>query len=222
VAGTGGRDGGGGTQSGGNGGVGAGGAGAGGIGTGGIGAGGISSGGSPSQTIEEPCETLEQANSSLDPEERERTIGDNGTFEDTCAADGNLIEYVCETQIVCEGAPNPACTTLLTGNATEQVLNCSGHCVDGTCEARCPAVGDVIRYLSVDASGNPELSNVTDGRQYSCDLIFDAGGCTSIVADTERVITSLGLRGGPCTGADFGNIGTSDPQQCSYRCDITP
>jgi hypothetical protein len=165
---------------------------------------------------------VEQASGSLDPEERERTIGDNGTFEDACDADGNLIEYVCETQEMCEGFPNPACTTFLTGNVIEQLLNCSGHCVDATCEARCPAFDDIVRYLSIDASGNPELLNVTDGRNYSCDLIFDAGGCTSIVAGAERVITSLGLRGGPCTGADFGNIGTSDPQQCSYRCDITP
>jgi hypothetical protein len=158
----------------------------------------------------------------VDAETKGVIRGDNGVFTDECDADGNLVEYVCETEMVCDEPPNPACESFTTGQVIAQNLDCVGTCVDGSCAARCPDFGDQVTYLTLgEADGAATFRNETDGRNYSCDLIFEGGSdCRSESRiGSSHTIQSLGLRGGPCTGLDFGNIGL---EGCSYRCDILP
>jgi hypothetical protein len=156
-----------------------------------------------------------------DPEQVAEVVGSNGTFVDHCDGDGNLVEYVCETELVCAGGINPVCTAYETGSVSSELFDCVGTCEVGSCEARCPEIGDDVTYLSVPDATTATFVSESDGREYQCDLIFgpeDTCNAAGRVGQTHTII-SLGLRGGPCTGTDFGNIGLQD---CSYRCDILP
>ena len=195
--------------------------GAGASGSSGGGAGGASGGGAGGVggTTSTDCESAAEAKPA-DPGTPGTVSGVNGAFTDECTPDGNLVEYLCETMQECDQPPNPACTTVLTGEVVSREFDCNGGCVGGACEDRCPEFGDQLTYLSVDAQGNVELRNETDGRKYSCELAFDMGGCTGKMAGETTIISALGLRGEPCTGGEFGNIGTGEPQQCSYVCTL--
>jgi hypothetical protein len=86
--------------------------------------------------------------------------------------------------------------------------------------------------VSIDAAGNPVLDNTGDGRRYACTLSFDSArdafDCkTGPRAEMTATITTLGLHGSFCTGADFGGFGvrfdgvpTPDNESCSYACSI--
>jgi hypothetical protein len=101
------------------------------------------------------------------PEQRAEVTGANGTFSDLCAADGNLLEYVCEAETLCEGDINPACYTFQTGSVVAKTVDCVGSCMDGTCAARCPVTGDHVKYLVI-AETTAVFLNETDGRSYGC------------------------------------------------------
>jgi hypothetical protein len=152
-----------------------------------------------------------------DPEVFGQISGSNGTFLDACDASGNLIEAVCETETICEGEINPACADFETGIVTTRTHDCAGTCSEATCRGRCPLQGDTVKYLDVGAY--TLFVNEIDGRQYRCELVFgDMSTCNaSTRVNQSFAITGLGLRGGPCTGLDFGNIGL---ESCTYDCDI--
>jgi hypothetical protein len=88
-----------------------------------------------------------------------------------------------------------------------------------TCAARCPLQGDTVKYLEIRADGFVSFVNEIDGRHYRCELVFgDAGTCNaSTRVNQSFAIMGLGLRGAPCTGLDFGNIGL---EAARTRCDI--
>ncbi len=159
--------------------------------------------------------------SEIDPTVKKEVMGNDGMQMDHCDDDGNLVEALCEIETECGPGPNPGCMTTQTGNTTTMEFDCAGTCIDGTCEARCPAAEDELEYVQV---GDPAvLQNNTDGRAYTCTLLFDQMNdtydCTTdpVVGETTTVI-GLGLAGSFCTGGDFGNIQTATG--CSYACTI--
>jgi hypothetical protein len=167
-----------------------------------------------------------------DPNVMQSVTGTNGTFSDTCDAQGDLVQYVCEVETVCGPGPNPACETKLTGKVVEENVDCNGGCAGGACDGRCPAYGQQLTYLSVDADGNVTLENSVDQRKYDCVLLVEGTSydCkrAPFVGEKGRV-ASLGLHGTYCTGDDFGNIGVAiegvqlpsgQIQHCSYGCSI--
>jgi hypothetical protein len=157
-------------------------------------------------------------------------VGANGTFVDHCDAQGNLVNYSCETALLCGPAPNPSCTSYETGNVITNAIDCAGHCAGGTCDGRCPMQGDRLAYVSVDPSGGAVLTNVTQGRRYVCTVFFTGPGfncATMPMPGAPAVVYSLGLHGLYCTGAQFGNIGVSlnlnaPTENCGYACSIAP
>jgi len=147
-----------------------------------------------------------------DPSTRGAVSGSNGTFTDECNSAGNLVEYGCETQQVCSDPPNPGCTSYQTGKTDQQVFDCDGKCVNGRCEARCPAHGDPVVAQGTDGGGKYLFENSTDQRKYACALVFSGSGC---VPGQGGTIDGLGLKGSFCTGGEFGNIQVAG---CSYTC----
>jgi hypothetical protein len=188
---------------------------------------------SPSSPLGETVDCTGDAGpNGVDPSIETHAIGTNGTFDDACDPQGNLVEYVCETTTLCGPGPNPSCTTLRTGRVVPKNVDCAGHCRDGWCDDRCPATGQLVTYVSIDGQGNPQLHNHSDGRSYACTLVFDnpndAVDCkTTPTASTQATVVSLGLSGAPCTGGGFGNIGLTVPpdakgvESCAYACSIT-
>ena len=149
-------------------------------------------------------------------------MGTNGSFTDECDADGNLLEYVCETMQVCVDPPNPICTYPQTGAVVPRPFDCDGQCVDGTCNSRCAAFGDMLVWVEVGPD-TAVFDSAADDRRLSCMLLFDAANdtfdCnTSPQPGDATTITSLGLHGSWCTGGEWGNIGIGDPEQCAYAC----
>ncbi|HEY3234949.1 MAG TPA: hypothetical protein VGJ84_09535, partial [Polyangiaceae bacterium] len=162
----------------------------------------------------------------LSPDTATTATGANGSFSDQCDSGGNLIEYFCEVvwDPGCFPNPDPSCRHL-TGTVLPQNIDCAGLCVNGACAARCPEVGNTLQYLTVDASGNASIKNLTDGFSYQCTLIFDkAGGfnCKTIMSGGGATVVSLGLSDSYCTAAALGNIGVApagySTEECAYSC----
>jgi hypothetical protein len=162
--------------------------------------------------------------SMMSPEVRASLTGTNGTFQDTCDANGNLTEYTCEGKQTCGPGPNPACDHWLTGQVIPQTIDCNGRCKDGRCVSRCPKAGDVLVYKVVEASGAATFTNQTDGRVYACaglgfDKANDGFDCKAAVVGQQIVVIGIGMTGSFCTGGQFGNIaaGTqATEEQCAY------
>jgi hypothetical protein len=171
------------------------------------------------------CEENAEPTDELNPDEKKGIEGDNGTFVDECDANGNLVEYVCDVVTECGPPPNPDCETYQTGQVIPMEFDCDGTCVDGTCVSRCPDFGDMLEYIAVGPT--VVFRNLEDSRLYSCNLIFDIQNdnydCTNDPAvSDETVVYSLGLQTEWCTGGAIGNIGTGNPQQCTYSCSMVP
>jgi hypothetical protein len=157
-----------------------------------------------------------------DPERREQTRGVNGEFVDACNSDGNLMEFFCEVKVECEEPPNPVCVSYQSGKVTSQLFDCGGKCANGECNARCPAIGDVLIYESLGDDGAAGFKFVEAPRHFQCTLLFDnpndSYDCkTSPQIGQEVEVQSLGLSGPFCTGGAIGNIGLLN---CSYACSI--
>jgi hypothetical protein len=175
-----------------------------------------------------------------DPQVQKTVQGTNGTFVDSCDAQGNLTDYYCETMQTCtfptpQPDPLPMCTSMNTGKVVSNSYDCSGHCMNGTCSDRCPTFGDVLTYVTVDAAtGAATFENQTDHRRYGCQLTFDASGDTYDCKTGPSVglavkMTAQGLKSWTCTGGDFGALGigptdalSTDPPTCDYDCVIPP
>jgi hypothetical protein len=167
-----------------------------------------------------------------DPAVPDVVSGTNGVFSDACDAQGNLVDYYCETFNVCGPGPNPSCQMYLTGRVVSQNVDCSGHCSTASCDSRCPAIGQRFHYAAVGASGAATIVNDSDGRTYACSVLYDnpndSFSCTTgPTVGMAGTITSLGMHGSYCTGKGFGNIGVtidgvSAPgnETCAYGCDI--
>jgi hypothetical protein len=157
-----------------------------------------------------------------DPERLQLTRGVNGEFVDTCDPSGNLIDYHCETKTICDQPPNPVCNSFQTGKVISQSFDCNGHCSNGRCNARCPAVGDPWIYESIAADGQARFKLLDGSRHYQCSLIFDRPqdpyDCrTSPTVGEVAIVASLGLTNQFCTGGQIGNIGFPN---CTYSCQI--
>jgi len=105
------------------------------------------------------------------------TVGNDGSYEDACDDEGNLIEHVCETTLACNGArgiggsSGAACapTQQPTGFVTQHLIDCLGLCVDGTCEVPCPEPHDQLTVVAIDSStGEHELDPGIEGLRYVC------------------------------------------------------
>jgi len=171
------------------------------------------------------CEENAPPTEELNPDEKKEIEGKNGTFVDECDANGNLVEYVCDTVTECGPPPNPDCDTFQTGEVIPMEFDCDGTCVDGTCVSRCPDFGDMLEYIAVGPT--VVFRNLEDSRLYSCTLIFDIQSdnydcATDPAVDDQTVVHSLGLQTEWCTGGAIGNIGTGNPQQCTYSCSMVP
>jgi hypothetical protein len=182
------------------------------------------------------CDTPSAVGLAADPRVQRTVQGTSQTSTDSCDADGNLVDYYCETKQTCTipgPDPLPNCTSVNTGNVLSQAYDCSGHCVNGTCESRCPTFGDLMSYVAVDAAtGSATLENQTDHRRYVCQLSFDAANdnydCkTGPMPGAKVKMLAQGLKSSYCTGGNFGGFGVgaedavlSDPPTCDYDCVI--
>jgi hypothetical protein len=167
-----------------------------------------------------------------DPGVQQTLSGTNGVFVDTCDAQGNLVQYSCETATTCGPGVNPGCSESTTGRVDSQNVNCSGHCAGGRCDSRCPDIGQRFHFVAVGPPGTANLANDSDGRTYACSVSFDqpsdAFDCSNGPAPgMTGAITSLGLHGTYCPGEDFGNVGVSidgasspATENCAYACGI--
>jgi hypothetical protein len=157
--------------------------------------------------------------------------GTNGTFPDTCGADGNLVKQSCATKTTCGVGPNPDCTTRTTGVVTSNPIDCAGLCRDGACASDCPVPGDELTVTESDGKGHVSYENPRDRRHYACAVIFQepvAYDCAKApFAGARQFVVGLGLHGQWCTGKDFGNIATASPadpthEACAMGCSIVP
>jgi hypothetical protein len=105
--------------------------------------------------------------------EKGTASGTNGAFEDSCDADGNLVEYSCETQLGCgsRGDASGACAPQphLTGNVWPTTVLCLGLCMDGACEVPCPEAGVELTITTADLFGSNYLLEASSlGVRYQC------------------------------------------------------
>jgi hypothetical protein len=101
-----------------------------------------------------------------DPAVQDTLSGTNGVFTDSCDPQGNLVDYSCETATTCGPGPNPGCSMVDTGRVVPQSIDCSGHCVNGRCDGRCPSIGQGYHFVAVGPAGAATLMNDSDGRTY--------------------------------------------------------
>jgi hypothetical protein len=159
---------------------------------------------------------------------RGKTDGTNGSFEDTCSDDDNLIEQTCE--LACIGGPYPfggaggisariACLPQATGRVIASTIPCGGRCVEGTCFQWCPSTNDT---LTVDSVGE-RVRLSADSYTYDCDVSWQATGYDCRAADlVGRGLRVMGL--GNCL-VDRVTIALDDAsnggaQDCTFDCAI--
>ncbi len=159
------------------------------------------------------------------------TVGENGSFTDTCDENGNLVEYVCEMApctvqriIPATGGQGTggtsACLPMASGQVVPLSIDCAGHCRDGACFGWCASFGDTFTVTAVAANGL-EMSRGDDA--YSCSVVFQRDGYDCLGASLmgrELVVTSLGA----CVGASttFGWDDLDDPatEECAFTCTL--
>jgi hypothetical protein len=97
---------------------------------------------------------------------RATTTGLNGAFTDECDADGNLVEYACESE--CRPTPGSDIITDChrTGNVVRETWDCGGRCVDGTGPLWCPEDDDLLAVESVN--GDTTVFRDTSGAVQTC------------------------------------------------------
>jgi|tagenome__1003787_1003787.scaffolds.fasta_scaffold20579104_2 hypothetical protein len=102
---------------------------------------------SPDQRSEPPCDGscfVRMCRAGADPPGpepegiRTRTTGDNGTFDDRCAPDNQLVQYKCEVAVrdvyIPELGRTPLAVARETGRVISTIAVC-GNCVRGACPA---------------------------------------------------------------------------------------
>ena len=165
------------------------------------------------------CESSPGVN--VDPEAVGTVTGTNGTLTDTCDENGNLLEYECETTLMCDGVPNPACWNEYPGSVVPREIDCGGECVAGTCARDCPDIGDSVTFQAFETDGAATIEK--DGRLYQCELLFDRADdgidcATEYSLDETVEIVSIGITDSLCTTGRF-NFGLGP---CSWGCQRVP
>jgi hypothetical protein len=164
-------------------------------GTGGVSVGGMTSiGGGPTEPSCMDSDSLISGITTL--KTRGVAIGTNGTFEDGCDENGNLVEAFCE--MVCESSAPPEtggaspgsyarirCPLRPSGTVRTDTVECGGLCRDGACFHWCPESGDTLNF---DSASELEVSF-----RYASDFVFrctptmDACASPSLVGQTLTV-----------------------------------
>lgn len=109
--------------------------------------------------------------------EQGTTTGSNGTFEDACNDQGDLVEHVCQTQLMCGArsagaagsAGSGACapSPQPTGYVDAITVPCFGLCDGGVCNVPCPTMNGELTVASVDGQSY-ELDSAATGLRYQC------------------------------------------------------
>jgi hypothetical protein len=161
--------------------------------------------------------------------------GNNGTFADSCDANGNLLGYQCErTTVPCTKPPNCPPDLIYTGNVvpSSQLVDCSGTCRAAHCDGRCPEQGDQLTFDGLDTDGREIVHNDSDGRTYACRTAPPTAGgfdCTKIAAGQTGYVLGRGITATFCTSAaEFGSIGVvldgvptpRGSETCGFACGI--
>jgi hypothetical protein len=167
------------------------------------------------------------------PEVKHTYSGTNGTFADSCDAQGNLLDYQCTREMRCvTPSPDRYCRLFQTGlvTATPTTVDCAGGCHDGRCDGRCPQQGDHITFVESGTDGSAVIRNDTDARTYTCsnnwDTPNDAFDCKNISAGQTGHVFGRSVDDDHCTGANFGTIAfeldgaPAGAESCAYSCSI--
>ena len=150
-----------------------------------------------------------------DVEVRQAFSGGNGTFEDHCEG-GNLVQYSCGVMNQQLNPMSPDVFPTKTGNVLESRVDCGGRCNAGACPNECPVDGDVLRVLSIAASGETVLLNVSSGWKYTCQRGRSTADYDCSTAQAGDEFELIFGPGGPCTH-ELGSLGLGRGTQ-SY-CD---
>ena len=159
-----------------------------------------------------------------DPRVRETHSGSNGEFTDTCQ-NGELVQYACELMTTTGPPQDPVTWTSGTGRVVSRNIDCDGRCVNGACPNACPANGDRLLCLSVDADDRTTLESASSGWTYVCDI--SPASCETMPQPGETVdVTStqeLLLTGDECVAVLGFSVGTGVQPSCwYYPCTATP
>jgi len=159
------------------------------------------------------------------------TVGNNGSFTDTCDNSGNLIEYYCETSCLtpyysgiggATGVQNAiACMPQSTGKVLPGTVGCAGRCSAGHCFEWCPNFDDTATLVNVGATG--ATIRTAPGYDLACQVLFTQPGfdCQATnLTGTQVKVVSLGT----CSGT-ISVFGTSLPnsagnQACTFQCQV--
>lgn len=181
------------------------------------------SGGTGNHVVQ--CQLGSDGDDGFFPVSKSHTIeGTNGSFTNVCDDQGNLVNYGCER--ACE---TPGCSPVQTGKVIPWNLDCSGHCVNATCDDRCPVTGQKVEFGEKDSSGNVLVQNLGDARSYICSLIVQVSATfdcsTQTIPGLQATISNTGISIDSCTGKDFGTIalafdGVPDTIACVFQCSI--
>ncbi|MFT3765809.1 MAG: hypothetical protein QM820_09860 [Minicystis sp.] len=107
-----------------------------------------------------------------DPEVAEAFSGSNGTFEDACDENGNLIQYGCGSKEVwtcsdweCYDEPET------TDEVVSRTIDCAGTCQNGACPSLCPKDNTSIVFESLDGTAHGIIREVGTENRWDCDAI---------------------------------------------------
>jgi len=162
---------------------------------------------------------------------RSTTEGANGTFVDECDADGNLLEYSCQT--ICavprinpvggtagSGFAGAGCIPITSPTVMSQTIDCGGKCADGACYGWCAEFGDEFTVTSVlDA----EIHVEKDGTPFVCEVVFQGEGfdCLSpSLVGRIMAVTSIGSCAGASTTWGWNDLDNPIAQECTFTCTL--
>ena len=152
----------------------------------------------------------------------------DGTFEDACDADGNLIKYSCELMGSCQ--LQGACNQTPTGKVISRTTDCSGTYVGGVCSPPCPSPGEALLCKSIASDGSVTLEEHLDASglrivswrpaviraSYDCSAMPQVG--------LQVIVTDPGDAGPYCTVQSLHLVvgSTAVDPHCAYDCQVPP
>lgn len=154
------------------------------------------------------------------------TTGTNGSFTDSCDADGNLVEYTCElapclsTRVAFPGGRGGTGGVALcpTGTVLSRTVDCAGHCKGGACFDWCAEQGDELEFTAVSAM---QARMAKGDYELACDVVFQREGydclASSLVGRT-LVVTSVGACNAQSTTFGWDDPEAESIQECTFTC----
>ncbi|TKD08506.1 hypothetical protein [Polyangium fumosum] len=133
---------------------------------------------------------------STNPYVVEAVKGTNGTFVDHCDESGHLVQYNCESTMICDPQ---ACEPILTGVVVEEVFDCKGACKAGVCERGCPEADVALTVVSVDSTGTT-LNDAVSGTGYTCTSVIDKNSNDGWACTGAEAVGATG-KAGESTGS---------------------